>query len=209
MIRNRLLRILVLVAIGLALGGGFAFVEIMAAGKGGTDRPGIGGSMAGVPIGGPFTLIDHTGKTVTEKDFPGHKLVYFGFTYCPAICPTELQKIAQVMEELGPRGDSLQPLFITVDPERDTPQIMQKYVEMFHPRLVGLTGSPAQIEAAVKAYRVYAAKAQDDALSDYTMDHSSFTYLISHDNKLLAIYKIQDKAEDIAQDIARRLESGS
>lgn len=162
-------------------------------------------SVGGASIGGPFTLVDQQSRTVTEKDFPGWLLIYFGFTYCPAICPTELQKMATVMRGLGPQSEKVQPLFISVDPERDTPQVLKAYVPMFHPRLVGLTGTPAQIEAVKKHWRVYSAKVRDPGASDYTVDHSSFIYLMSPDGQLAGLYKSQDKAADIARDIAAKL----
>ena len=111
------------------------------------------------PVGGPFELIDHAGRTRTERDFRGQlMLVYFGFTYCPDICPTDLQAIGLALDKLGKDGDSVQPLFITVDPERDTPEHLAEYVPMFHPRLIGLTGGAEAIRKAADAYKVYYAK---------------------------------------------------
>lgn len=176
--------------------------------KGAGNGPGGGfAPVAGASIGGPFTLVDQNGRTVTEKDFPGWLLIYFGFTYCPAVCPTELQKMATVMKKLGPdKAAKIRPLFISIDPERDTPEALKGYVAMFDPRLEGLTGTVEQIEAVKREWRVYAAKVQDPGASDYTMDHSSFTYLMSPDGRLAGLYKAQDKAEDIARDIAGKLE---
>ena len=153
-------------------------------------------------FGGPFTLTDHTGKKVTEKDFAGkYRLIYFGFTYCPAICPTELAKITSAMKLVGDKGKDIQPIFITVDPERDTVEAMGKYVEMFHPSLVGLTGTPEEIKAVAKAYKIYFAKVQDESMNDYTMDHSSFIYFIGPDDRLLRIFRMEDSAEDMAKTI--------
>lgn len=213
MVKDRLIRFIVLVAVGLVLGGFIALAQIYA-GKGDAPGNGVGSGfsslpMAGVQVGGPFTLVDQTGRTVTEKDFSGFKLIYFGFTFCPSVCPTELQKITLAMDALGKAGDSVQPIFITIDPERDTVPVMREYVKLFHPRLTGLTGSREQIDAAIGAYRVYAAKVQEEGMSDYTMDHSSFIYLMSPDDRLLAIYKTQDKADDMAKDIAARIKSES
>lgn len=134
-------------------------------------------------VGGPFQLIDGTGKPVTEALLENRlSLVYFGFTYCPDICPTELQVVAQAVDAFeaahpDQRGLVL-PVFITVDPERDTPQAMGTYVQAIHPRMIGLTGSLAQIEAAKTAYRVYAAKVQEPKDNTYTMDHSSIIFLM-------------------------------
>lgn len=168
--------------------------------------------MAGAQLGGPFSLIDQDGKPVTQENFAkDYKLIYFGFTYCPAICPTELQKVARAMNELEQEAPEaaahLQPIFISVDPERDTPEVMKGYVQQFHPRLIGLTGSPEQVEAAKKAYRVFAKKVQDETMNDYTVDHSSFIYLMSPDDQLLAMYRVNDNAEDLAGDIKKHIEA--
>lgn len=131
-------------------------------------------------IGGPFSLVDHTGRRVTEKDFAGrYLLIYFGYTYCPDVCPAELQVMTAVLEKLGPLAERITPIFITIDPERDTVKQMASYVTNFHPRLVGLTGTSEEIRAVAKAYRVYYAKAKDGSSdADYLMDHSSFVYLM-------------------------------
>jgi cytochrome oxidase Cu insertion factor (SCO1/SenC/PrrC family) len=108
-----------------------------------------------------FSLVDHTGKAVTDEDFAGKwQLVFFGFTYCPDVCPTTLNDVSVVLEELGDDAEQVQPLFISVDPERDTPKVMADYVANFDPRIVGLTGSPEQVEAAAQAFRVYYAKVE-------------------------------------------------
>ena len=137
-------------------------------------------------IGGPFALVDHTGKPRTDADFRGKlMLVYFGFTWCPDICPTDLQNIGLALDELGDAADKVQPLFITVDPARDTPEHLRDYVPMFHPRLIGLTGSAAAIHSAAAAYRVYFAQVPLKG-DDYTVDHSSFIYLMGADGKYSA-----------------------
>jgi cytochrome oxidase Cu insertion factor (SCO1/SenC/PrrC family) len=140
------------------------------------------------PIGGPFALTDHTGNARTEADFRGKlMLVYFGFTYCPDVCPTDLQNIGLALDKLGELGERVQPLFITVDPARDTVEHLKDYVPIFHPRLIGLTGDAAAIQAAAAAYRVYYAQVplKND---DYTVDHSSFMYLIGPDGKYLGFF---------------------
>ncbi len=130
-------------------------------------------------IGGPFELTSHDGKRVRDAKYRGKlMLVYFGFTYCPDICPAGLQVISAALDNIGAQSDKVAPLFITVDPERDTPEQLKSYVSSFHPSLTGLTGSAADISAAAKAYRVYYRKAQDPSLSEYTMDHTSFVYLM-------------------------------
>ena len=131
-------------------------------------------------VGGPFTLVDHTGRTVTDKDFRGrYMLVYFGFTYCPDVCPSGLQIIAGALQKIGPKADRLTPLFITVDAERDTPAQMAEYVKSFDPRLIGLTGTPAQVDAVAKAYRVYYKKVADEkSTAGFTIDHTALMYLM-------------------------------
>ena len=150
-------------------------------------------------VGGPFTLTDHTGKRVTEKDFLGrHMLVFFGFTYCPDICPTELQVMTAALDMMGPDGEKIQPVFITVDPERDTPEVMKAYVENFGPRLVGLTGSPEEIAAAAKAYRVYYAKSAKAGSDEYLMDHSSIVYLMAPNGQFVMHFTYTTDAAKLA-----------
>ena len=164
-------------------------------------------AMPGVQIGGAFSLTDHNGKAVTEKDYAGsYLLVFFGFASCPEVCPTELQKIAQVLELLGEeKAAKIQPLFITVDPERDTPEALKAYVAEFHPKLVGLTGTAEQIEAVKKAYRVYASKVQMEGMEGYMMDHSAFTYFMGPDGANIGIYPAKDTAEQIAEAIKGKI----
>lgn len=151
-------------------------------------------------FGGPFTLINRAGEEVTQEDFENTKrLIYFGFTYCPAICPTELQKMTAALNMAGEKADEITPIFITVDPERDTVEVMDEYLQSFHPNFVGLTGSIKQINQAKDSYKIYAAKVQDDTMSDYTMDHSSFIYYLNENNDLLRIFKIDDSAEVMAE----------
>lgn len=149
-------------------------------------------------FGGEFTLVNQEGKEVTDKDFENdYRLIYFGFTYCPAICPTELQRIAALLKSLGDVGDKITPIFITVDPERDTVVTMKNYVEQFHPRFIGLTGTPQQIDVVKKAYKIYAAKVKEEGMSDYTVDHSSFIYFMGPNNDLIRIFKPDDSQEEM------------
>jgi cytochrome oxidase Cu insertion factor (SCO1/SenC/PrrC family) len=130
------------------------------------------------PIGGPFALTDHTGKLRTNEDFRGKLLlIYFGYSYCPDVCPTDLQQIGLAVDGLGAEAEAVQPLFITLDPERDTAAHLADYVPLFHPRLIGLTGTPEQIRRVALAYKVYYAKYPPDS-PDYVIDHSSFVYLV-------------------------------
>jgi protein SCO1/2 len=150
------------------------------------------------PIGGPFALIDHTGKPRTDAEFRGKlMLVYFGFTFCPDVCPTDLMAIGQAIDTLGVAGDAVQPLFVTVDPGRDTPARLADYVPSFHPRLIGLTGDAVQIRDAARAYRVYYAKVDVDA-AEYTVDHSGFIYLMDRDGKYLGFFPPGTPADRMA-----------
>lgn len=162
------------------------------------------------PVGGPFELIDHTGKPRTNSDFRGRlMLVYFGFTYCPDICPTDLQAIGLALDKLGAEADSVQPLFITVDPERDTAQHLAEYVPMFHPRLIGLTGSTEAIRKAADAYKVYYAKVDTDSgKADggyYTVDHTAFIYLMDRDGNYLGFFPPGTSADRMVEIIRPRL----
>lgn len=153
-------------------------------------------------VGGPFTLTDHNGKTVTDASYRGnYLLVFFGFTFCPDVCPTELQVMAQALDDLGGEADSIVPLFVTVDPERDTPEVLKAYVENFGPRFVGLTGTPDQIAAVAKAYRVYYAKAGKTDAGGYTMDHSAIIYLMGRDGRFLKHFTYTTDARGLAEGI--------
>ncbi len=159
------------------------------------------------PIGGPFKLTDHTGQLRTDADFRGKlMLIYFGFTYCPDICPTDLQAIGLAMDQLGANAKDVLPLFITLDPERDTVEHLAQYVSLFHPRLIGLTGSASAVAQAADAYRVYYNRVTFDAAkSDYTVDHSAFIYLVDRDGKYLGFFPPGTSAEKIAQMIEPHL----
>jgi protein SCO1/2 len=161
-----------------------------------------------VSIGGPFTLVDQTGKTVTDADYRGKlMLIYFGYTFCPDVCPTSLGVLAKALDMLSPQDlAQVVPIFITVDPERDTVDQMAQYVSAFHPALQGLTGSPEQVQAAVKAYRVYAKRSDGETDNpNYTMDHSSILYLMGKDGKFIAHYGHTASAQDIAEGVKKHL----
>jgi protein SCO1 len=138
------------------------------------------------PIGGPFALVDQSGRRRTDADFRGKLLlIYFGFTFCSDICPLDLQSIASAIDKLGPAGDAVQPIFITVDPEEDTPERLKGYVALFHPRLIGLTGSAKEISKVARAYKVYYAKTVPTNPSDPGIDHTGFTFLMGRDGRYL------------------------
>jgi protein SCO1/2 len=155
-------------------------------------------------ISSDFDLLNHLGQPVKSSDFLGKKylLVYFGFAYCPAICPTELQKMSEAYKALPEAWQSrIQPIFISVDPERDTPEILKNYVGLFMPELIGLTGTQSQIDDAKKAYKVYATKVPEG--DGYTIDHSSFIYFIDLNGKAVGMFKMSDSADKITDYILK------
>jgi protein SCO1/2 len=158
-------------------------------------------------VGGPFTLTDHTGKRVTDQDFRGRfMMVFFGFTFCPDVCPTALQVMAAALDKIGPKAEQITPVLITVDPERDTPEQMAMYVKSFHPRLVGLTGSPDEIAAVAKAYRVYFKRVPDPKSSGgYTMDHSAIIYVMGPDGAFRTHFPYTVDANAMAERLGKLL----
>lgn len=176
------LRIALLITLAFIVGVGTALMTI----PGARERlfPAVREMSVGKAlVGGPFSLVDQNGRRVTDKDFRGqYMLVLFGFTYCPDVCPSGLQVMSAALDKLGAKANRITPIFITVDPERDTPEQMKQYVASFHPRLVGLTGTVAEVEAAAKAYRVYFKKVKDEKTTgDYTIDHTALIYLMGPD----------------------------
>ena len=164
-----------------------------------------------IDIGGPFELTDNHGKRVTDKDFRGKfMLVYFGYGYCPDVCPTELQNIAAALDKLGDAAEAVQPIFITVDPQRDTVAFLADYVPLFSDRLIGLTGSPEEIDKVAKAYRVYYAKAPNGAgKDDYLVDHTSFVYLMGRDGTFLTMFRGGTDPAKMARTITGYMEAKS
>ncbi len=158
-------------------------------------------------VGGPFSLVDHTGKRVTEQDFRGrYSLVLFGFTYCPDVCPSGLQVMAAALDKLGAKGDRITPVFISVDPERDTPAQLAQYVASFHRRLVGLTGTQAEVDAVAKAYRVYFKKVRDEKSSaNYTIDHTALIYLMDQNGSYVAHFTPTTGLDAMAERLAKLL----
>lgn len=157
-------------------------------------------------IGGPFTLVDQDGRTVTERDVAGAThLVFFGFTHCPDICPTTLQQISDVLAALGDKGRATRAFFITVDPERDTPETLKSYLSSFDPRISGLTGTPEQVKAVEKAYRAYARKVQPEGGGEYTMEHTALVYVMDRTNRFLGALDLSRPPETSAAELAKRL----
>jgi protein SCO1/2 len=162
-------------------------------------KPGSGASSTAA-IGGPFRLETGGGRVVTEADFRGAPfLVFFGYTHCPDVCPTTLFQLAEVLRALGPEA-KIKVAFITVDPERDSPELMQQYAESFDPRILGLSGDRAAIDKVVAAYRVYARKAPG-ANGDYTMDHSAVIYLMDRDGQFLRAFNLERPPEQAAAEL--------
>ncbi|MBL6080121.1 SCO family protein [Belnapia sp. T18] len=177
-----------------------------------TDRPpaAVPGETAlpqGVALGGAFSLTDQAGRAATDRDLRGRwALLYFGYTFCPDVCPTELQTMAAALDALGPElGERVRPVFVSIDPERDTPERLADYVALFHPRLIGLTGSAAHVAQAARAYRVYYARARPGDGDGYLMDHSSFIYLLDPDGAVRGLFRPGTTAEDLAAALRRRL----
>lgn len=154
-------------------------------------------------VGGPFQLEDQNGKPFSDKDMKGRPyLVFFGFTHCPDVCPTTLFDMSQVLRKLGSDADRTGAVFITVDPDRDTPAVIKDYLSNFDPHLRGLTGSDAAVEKAIKAYRVYAKKVPLDN-GDYTMDHTAVVYLMDKDGHFVAPFDLKRTPEAAANDLRR------
>jgi protein SCO1/2 len=152
-------------------------------------------------VGGPFQLVDQDGKTVSDADMKGRPfLVFFGYTHCPDVCPTTLFEMSQMLHALGPDAGRIGALFITVDPERDTPAVLKDYLASFDPHLRGLTGGPAAVDAALKAYRVYAKKVPLKD-GDYTMDHTAVVYLMDKNGRFVAPFNMKRTAEAEAADV--------
>jgi cytochrome oxidase Cu insertion factor (SCO1/SenC/PrrC family) len=159
-------------------------------------------------IGGPFTMLNQKGEAVTEKNFEGqYTLYFFGFTFCEDVCPTELQVVSAALKELGPDAVKITPVFVSVDPERDTPKVMGEYVANFDPRFVGLTGSPEQLAVMAKAFHVYYKKVVDEKNTrNYEMDHPSILYLMGPDGKFAKHFPYTTDAKKLALELKSVLE---
>lgn len=162
---------------------------------------------AAVKIGGPFNLVTHRGEQVTDESFHGQFLiVYFGYAYCPDVCPTELANIAAAMDHMGATASAVQPLFVTIDPERDSRAFMAEYVVQFHPSIIGLTGTKQEIANIAKRYRVFYRKVEDDSASEYLMDHSNFIYFMGPGGKFLSMFRGGTDPVAIAKTITKYVE---
>ncbi len=158
-------------------------------------------------LGGPFKLTDQFGKTRTDDEFRGkYMLVYFGYTFCPDICPLGLRNISSAIDLLGRDKDQVAPIFITIDPERDTPESLNSYASTLHSSFILLTGTQAELDPVIKAYNVYAAKARPDGtVADYVMDHSSLVYLMDRNGNLIDFFAHTEEPQKMAERISRFL----
>jgi protein SCO1/2 len=201
-LRSRLFAIMAAAALALVVAGAAAWFVLTPATR----------SMAGgeALVGGPFTLVDQHGQERTEQDFAGrYMLIYFGYTYCPDFCPMSLSNMTQAMDLLPPEAaEQVVPVFITVDPERDTVAQLAEYAPLFHPRLVALTGSAEATKQAAQAYRVYFAKAGDDDPDAYLMDHSTFIYLMGPDGEYVRHFAHNATPEEMAEAIEAAIAAG-
>ena len=195
--KRRIRRVFPAIGVGLAV---LAAAVVLAGWLPGTSDP-----VQAVAIGGPFTLTDGAGKTVTDRSFRGkYMLVYFGYTFCPDVCPTTLTQVADAVDKLGARADQVQPLFITVDPARDTALVVGQYAAAFGPRLDGLTGTAEQVAAVAKEYRVYYAPHRTGPNpGDYTMDHSSILYVMDPQGRFDGVIRADEDADAMAADLSK------
>lgn len=167
------------------------------------------GAVGGGDIGGPFTLINGDGKSVTDKDvITKPSLIYFGYTFCPDVCPADNARNAEAVDILEERGFDVQPVFISIDPERDTPEVVKEFAANLHPKMIGLTGTAEQVKAASQAYKTYYRK-QDGDQEFYLMDHSTFTYLVMPGYGFVDFFKRDDTADVMAERVACFVEKAS
>ena len=157
------------------------------------------------PVGGQFTLTDQTGKQLSDTDFRGKlMIVYFGYTYCPDVCPTDLMAITQALDALGPAAGEVQPVFITIDPERDT-KVLADYVSAFHHSLVGLTGSLDEIRKVANSYKAFYVKVQDERSGDYSIDHAGVIYLMGRNGEYLGFMPPQTNPNRLTEVLRKSL----
>jgi cytochrome oxidase Cu insertion factor (SCO1/SenC/PrrC family) len=195
-----------LVVVASLIAGGFVF----GAGWAAEEQPSAAQMMDDLmyghgPIGGPFTLTDSVGKQRSDGEFRGRlMIVYFGYTYCPDVCPADLMAITRALDALGPAADGVQPIFITVDPERDT-KVLKEYVSAFHPNLIGLTGSPDEIRKVANAYKAFYVKVPDERGGDYSIDHTGVIYLIGRNGEYLGFMPPQTSPQRLTEILQKYL----
>jgi protein SCO1/2 len=159
------------------------------------------------PVGGPFTLTDQHGARRHLSDFRGKLvLLYFGFTYCPDICPTDLMTVGNLIRSLGPEGDQLQPVFVTLDPARDTPEVLRAYVASFHPRFVALTGTDDQIRRVATSFKVFFEKVRPPGINTYLIDHSAYVFLLDREGRFVTLFPPGTPQERMAVMVREQME---
>jgi cytochrome oxidase Cu insertion factor (SCO1/SenC/PrrC family) len=159
-------------------------------------------------VGGPFTLTDHTGKQRSDAEFRGKlMIVYFGYTFCPDVCPTDLMSITQALDALGPGARDVQAVFITIDPERDT-KVLADYVFAFHPSLIGLTGAPEEIRNIANAYKAFYVKVPDERSGEYSIDHTGVIYLMGRNGEYLGFMPPQTTPDRLIEILRKHLADG-
>lgn len=204
---RKLIAGLAAVTLAAVVGGTLGYIQMKRSQDPFADCRGSGIASAGA-IGGPFTLTDEQGKTYTDKDLAtGPKLVYFGYTFCPDVCPLDNTRNAEAVDLLQKMGLDVTPVFISVDPERDTPQVMAEFTDTMHPNMIGLTGTAEQVKAAANVYKVYYKK-QETGDQYYTMDHSTFTYLMLPGVGFVDFFNRDDTAQQMADRTACFLGKG-
>jgi len=196
-------------ALVVAMLGGTAAYVVMNQGGGDAYESCRSTAVAGGDIGGPFELVSETGATVTNTDvITSPTLVYFGYTFCPDVCPLDSARNAEALDVLAERGVDAGALFITIDPERDTPEVMAEYTDVMHPKMIGLTGTPEQVKAASQAYKTYYKKQPGDP-DYYLVDHSTFTYLVLPETGFVEFFRRESTPEQIADTVACYAQAGS
>jgi len=183
-----------------------ALLLLAGCGAEGPTVPAATPPLAGAAIGGPFALTDQNGRQVTDRSFAGrYRIMYFGYTFCPDVCPTDVATIGAAVKLLDASDPALskrlQPIFVSVDPARDTPPVLRQFVAAFHPRMVGLTGSPATIAAVIKQFGIYASKGAASADGGYLVNHTRQAYLMDTDGKPLALLPIEQGPQAVADEI--------
>ncbi|MEM6277075.1 MAG: SCO family protein [Pseudomonadota bacterium] len=186
---------------GVGVAGAFLATSVLAPSN--DLRACLGASVAGGDVGGPFTLVSETGETVTQDDvITGPTLVYFGYTFCPDVCPLDMNRNAIAMEIMEEdMGTEIDALFVTIDPERDTPEYLAEFTEYIHPRLTGLTGTPEQVADAAREYRAYFRKVDSDDPDFYLMDHSTLTYLMDPEEGFVTFFRRDMTPEQMAEQV--------
>ena len=186
----------------------FAVPFILLACTPAADNAAADAPLAGAAIGGPFTLVDSSGKTVRWSDFDGkYRIVYFGYAYCPDVCPFDVQRMmqgyARFKEENPELAAQVQPIFVTIDPERDTPEVVGEFTSAFSDDLIGLTGTPEQVDKAAKAFSVYYAKGEMSEGGGYLMDHSRAAYLMGPEGDPIALLRVDEGPAAVAADLEK------